>query len=347
MTALKSKVATGNYHTVSLNKRKLVFCCWVFFSSLSIGSNCLVELIAPGCCGCQTHQGSLKPIKLMDWSIIKHDDGGAASGWWIPKATGSFITAGTALCLSCLFPSAATADHGQSQHPIWVTLSQGVGIPRVKAGMYQDLGSGLLLSSCPEVTLNLLKTEKIANISGWNFGLKSQEIPSTWNPESRPDVSPLFGCRDLHAEWHFLFCLPNNDKTKRYKQNLAPDVLPSLATSLANAISSVLCFRVVSQHQQVRDTLMGSPPLLGMWQIPRTLLPNTHCNNKHGAEWLPSTMFGTWKNLCSLITMIAPLNAPRAAAWAQHRGALPLSNPQLHPGVDRCPHSRGTCPGQH
>lgn len=49
---------------------------------------------------------------------------------------------------------------------MWVTLSQGVGIPRVKAGTYQDLGSGLLLSSCPEVTLNLLKTEKIANISG-------------------------------------------------------------------------------------------------------------------------------------------------------------------------------------
>lgn len=46
-----------------------------------------------------------------------------------------------------------------------------------------------------------------------------------------------------------------------YKQILSPDVLlPSLATSLANAVSSALCFRVASQHQQVGDTLMGSPP---------------------------------------------------------------------------------------
>lgn len=84
----------------------------------------------------------------------------------MPKTTGSFITGGTALCLPCLFPSAATTDHGQGQHLMWVMLSQGVGVLWVEAGMCQDLGSGVLLRSCPEVTLNLLKTEKIANISG-------------------------------------------------------------------------------------------------------------------------------------------------------------------------------------
>lgn len=51
-----------NYYIVGLNKQKEG---GFFFPPLPIQSNCIVELIAPGCCGCQTHQGSQKSIKQI------------------------------------------------------------------------------------------------------------------------------------------------------------------------------------------------------------------------------------------------------------------------------------------
>lgn len=112
------------------------------------------------------------------------------------------------------------------------------------------------------MTLNLLKQGGLPTSWAKILCFKPQEIPRTQNPKSHPDVSPLFRCHNLYFKQRFLFCLPNNDKTKSYKQILAPDVLlPSLVASLANAVSSDLCFRVAGQHQQVEDTLMGSPLL--------------------------------------------------------------------------------------